>query len=309
MDIHTLVYTSPSKLTNVTRIDLDLLKKAAEKRKHNLKIIFASDCQLFLGKRPKIFIKNKKEKIKILLVRPNFLSTNLEFRCALINQFQLAGINVVNKSFPVLRAKDKLRTMQVLSRNNVPIPKTYVVVNSSHIDDIIKEMGSLPVILKTSTGSHGSGVAIVESKRGLRSVTEMFTGGNNPIIIQEYIKESKGKDLRVFIIGKRIMGVMERIAKKKGEFRSNFQLGGRVRLAELSRKEKDVAFAAVKACGLDIAGVDILRTKKGPKVLEVNANPGLSGITLATKRDIAGEIIEYVVKKAKRAKKNKKNVS
>ncbi len=303
MKIHTLIYTSPNSLTSVAKTDLELLKKAAKKRKHNLKVIFAPDCHLYFGKKAKIFIKNKKEDIKVLLVRPNFLSTNLEFRCALINQFQLAGIKVVNKSFPVLRAKDKLRTMQVLCSNNIPMPKSYVVVNTDHIDKVMKEIGSFPIIIKTATGSHGSGVAIVESKRALRSVTEMFTGGSNPMIIQEYIRESKGKDLRVFIVGNRILGVMERIAKKKGEFRSNFQLGGRVRLAELSRKEKDVAFSAVKACGLDIAGVDILRTKKGPKVLEVNANPGLEGITLATGRDIAGEIIEFVVKKSKLKRK------
>ena len=305
MIIHTLIYTQSKHLTDSTRKDLELLKKAANLKGHTLKVVFARDCQLALGQKPQVLINGKKENIKILLVRANFLSTNLEFRCALIKQFQLAGINVINKSSAVLIAKDKLRTMQVLGQKKIAIPKTYVVVNTENINKVVKDIGSLPLILKAVTGSHGSGVAIVESLRGLRSVTAMMIGdsGSNPIIVQEYVKESKGKDVRVFIVGKKIVGVMERIAKKRGEFRSNFQLGGRVRVAELSRKEKDMAFAAVKACGLDIAGVDMLRTNKGPKILEVNANPGLEGITQATGIDVAGKIIAYTVKKVKRNKK------
>lgn len=192
--------------------------------------------------------------------------------------------------------------MQMLTKNNIPIPKTYILNSSRHIKEISEDIGSFPIIIKSLSGSHGSGVSIVESKRGLKSLLDLLTNsnGSEPIMIQEYIRESSGKDIRVFIVGKRIIGAMERIATKKGEFRSNFHLGGRVRVAEMSRKEKDVAFAAIRACGLDIAGVDILRTKKGPKVLEVNSNPGLEGITQATGRDIAGEIIKYTVQKAKR---------
>ncbi|MFH1291606.1 MAG: RimK family alpha-L-glutamate ligase [bacterium] len=300
MTIHVLVYTDPNRLTEVTKADLKLLKEAAERKKVNLKIIFARDCQLVLGKKPQVLIDNKKQKINVLLVRPNFLSTNLEFRCAIIKQFELSGIKVINNSLAVLRAKNKLRTLQVLSKCDIPIPKSFVIVSTKYIDEVIKDIGSFPVILKTVTGSHGSGVAIAETKRAVRSVIEMVLGesGNNPIVVQEYIKESRGKDLRVFIVGRKIVGVMERVAQKKGEFRSNFHLGGRVRVAELSRKEKDIAFAAVRACGLDIAGVDLLRTKTGPKVLEVNANPGLQGITEATNIDIAGQIIDFAIKKA-----------
>ena len=217
MNIHVLVFTHPNHLTDVTKIDLDLLSASAVKLGHSIKIIFARDCQLVLGDKPQVLINNKKEKIDVLLVRPNFLSTNLEFRCALIKQFELAGVKVINRGFAVLRAKDKFRTMQILNKYGVPVPKTYVVANADFIDDVIKDIGSFPCIIKAVVGSHGSGVAIVESKRGLRSVIDMFTSGANggPIIIQEYIKEAKGKDIRVFVVGKKIVGAMERIAAKK----------------------------------------------------------------------------------------------
>ncbi|MFH0857307.1 MAG: RimK family alpha-L-glutamate ligase, partial [Candidatus Magasanikbacteria bacterium] len=206
----------------------------------------------------------------------------------------------VNSHLPVLRAKNKLRTLQILNKHRLPIPKTYLLRSQHYIDDVIKEVGKFPVILKTIYGSHGSGVSIVESKRGLRSIVDLLTSeyGSLPIVIQEYVREAKGKDIRVFIVGKRIVGAMERVAAKRGEFRSNFKLGGRVRVAELSEEEKKCAFASVRACGLDFAGVDILRTNSGPKILEVNANPGLEGITLATGRDIAGELIKYTVKQS-----------
>lgn len=311
MKIHVLTYANPERLTETTAKNLELLKKAAEEQGHILEIIYARDCQLkFSNKKPELLIKNQKpQDINILLIRANFLGTNLESYSAIIKQFQIVGIPIINDHLSVVRAKNKVRTMQSLGRDKIPVPKTYVVISSEYIDDVIGDIGKFPVILKTVIGSHGSGVSIIESKRGLRSVIEMMIGakGAGPLIIQEYIKEAKGKDIRVFIVGKRIIAAMERIATKRGEFRSNFKLGGRVRVASMSRKEKDVAFAAVKAVGLNIAGVDILRTKNGPKVLEVNANPGLEGITQATSRDVAGEIIKYAVKAAKNPKILNKN--
>lgn len=310
MNIHVLTYSNPKNPSHTVRTDLELLGTAAKKQGHTLVPIYARDCQMkFSGKKPHILVKNKKPHIGVLLVRANFLNDSLDFHAGLIKQFEIAGIPVVNTHLAVLRAKNKLRALQTLSRNKVPIPKTYVVKSSDYIDRVVDDIGSYPVILKTLSGSHGHGVSIVESRRGLSSIIEMMIQheGAAPLTVQEYVKESKGKDIRVFIVGKRIIAAMERIAAKKGEFRSNFHLGGRVRVAEMSHKEKDIAFAAVDAMGLDIAGVDILRTKNGPKVLEVNANPGLEGITQATGRDVAGEIIKYTAKRAKRKmRKNKK---
>ncbi|MBU2542724.1 RimK family alpha-L-glutamate ligase [Patescibacteria group bacterium] len=312
MKIHSLIYTSLEHPGPATKKDVELLSEAAKKLGHELEIISALDCQLKFTKKPEVLIKNKKPSgINVLLVRANFLTGSLDFHSGLIKQFELMGIPIINKHLPVLRAKNKQRSLQTLSRHNIPMPKTYIIRSPEYVDDVVKDIGSFPVIIKTIAGSHGLGVSIVESARGLKSLVSMIVNDRNaaPLIVQEYIRESKGKDIRVFILGKRIIGAMERIATKRGEFRSNFHLGGRVRVAEMSRKEKDVAFAAVEACGLEMAGVDILRTKTGPKVLEVNANPGLEGITLATGRDVAGEIIKYTVKKARRYQRRKENGS
>ncbi len=307
MKLHVLIFGRPERLSDVSKKDLNLLQVAAENLGHKLEVIYSSDCQLVFGGKPSILIKNKKLDIKVLLVRANFLGANVEFRTAIIKQFQITGIPVVNDHLSVLKAKNKLRTMQSLGKAKVPVPKTYMLASTEYIDDAVEYIGKFPMILKTVTGSHGSGVSIIESKRGLRSIVElvMRNDGPAPLMLQEYVKESKGKDVRVFIVGKRILAAMERIASNRNEFRSNFHLGGRVRVAEMTRKEKDVSFAAVSAIGLDMAGVDIIRTSAGPKVLEVNANPGLEGITLATGRDIAGEIIKHVVEVAKTKKKKK----
>lgn len=308
MKLHLLTFSNPKRISDVTKGELILFEEAARKRGHKLETIFSRDCQMQFDGKPGFLIKNHHPKdIEMLIVRANFLS-NVEFRASIIKQFEIAKTPLINGALPVMRAKNKLRTMQTLSRYGIPTPKTYIVGSPKYIDDVIDDIGSFPVILKTVSGSHGSGVSIIESKRGLKSVVEMIMKDNSdPLMVQEYIKESKGHDIRVFIVGKRIIGAMERIAGKRGEFRSNFHLGGRVRVAEMTKKEKRISFAAVKACGLDIAGVDLLRTNNGPKVLEVNANPGLAGITEATGRDVAGKIIEYAVRQAKKKKaKNKK---
>ncbi len=308
MLIHLLVFANSQKIGEGLKKSLNSLESSAKKQGHELSVIFENECYMKFGNHAGLVLKNHQIKdIKVLLVRANPSGSNMMFRSTLIRQFELMKIPVVNKELGVMRAKNKLKTLQVLTKKDVPVPRSFIVTGSGNVDEIISEIGSFPVILKAVSGSQGKGVSIIESKRGLRSVIEMIVKEQDPepLIIQEYVKESKGQDLRVFVVGKKIVGAMERIAKKRGEFRSNFHLGGRVRLADLSEEEKSLAIQAVKACGLDFAGVDILRTKTGPKVLEVNANPGLEGITQATGRDIGGSIIKYAVLKAKRAEKRK----
>lgn len=306
MRIHILVYTNPDSPSQTVAHDLALLETAARLQGHTVHPIYASQCQMKFGggKTPQVLVNFKKPRIEVLLVKASFLGTDLDQHNTLIKQFELSGIPVVNNHIGVIRAKNKLRTLQILSKHKIPQPKTYVVRSAEYVDEVMKDIGSYPVILKANSGSHGLGVSIVESNRGLRSVIELImqSEGAGPLVIQEYVKESTGKDIRVFILGNTIIAAMERIATRRGEFRSNFKLGGRVRIAELSEKEKEVALAAARACGLDMAGVDVVRTKRGPKILEVNANPGLEGITLATGKDIAGAIIAYTVKKAKKRK-------
>ncbi len=309
MKIHILVFGRPGRLGPVTGKNLELLTKSAEARGHEVAVVYDYECHMEFGSKPGLFMKNHKLKdIKLLIVQANAAGENLMYRSTLIKQFENLGVTVINKELPVMRAKNKLRTLQVLLKNNVPVPKTFVITHSEYLDEIINQIGSFPMILKSVSGSHGRGVSIVESRRGLKSVVEMLTkdaSAAQPLLVQEYVKESSGKDVRVFIVGKKIVGAMERIAQRRGEFRSNFHLGGRVRVAEMTEREKRVSFDAIAACDLDFAGVDVIRTNEGPKILEVNSNPGLEGISLATQRDIAGAIIDYSVKVYKRKKTRK----
>jgi ribosomal protein S6--L-glutamate ligase len=281
---------------------IEMMKESAEKLGHELKIIYASQCQLDFTGKPKVLVDNKVPKdIKILFIKSNFRGATLDNHVGLIKQFELSGVKVINNHLGVMRAKNKIRSIQILKKYKIPSPKTYVVRSSEYIGQMVKNINSFPVILKSVTGSQGIGVLIVESQRGLRSIIELLVNNENqaPVIIQQYIKESSGKDVRIFIVGNKIVAAMERIAVKKGEFRSNFSLGGKVKIAELTDEEKKMAIKAAKAFDLEVAGVDLIRTKNGPQILEVNSNPGLEGITQATGIDIAGKIIKYAVKKAK----------
>ncbi|MBN2529956.1 MAG: RimK family alpha-L-glutamate ligase [Deltaproteobacteria bacterium] len=298
MLLHMLVFTRPDALSATTKKAHDLLIAAAESQGHELRIFSDMDCQMKFGNHPQVVIRGHNvADIQILFVRANLSGAKLQFRRTLIKQFELMGIHVLNREEAVMNAKNKLRNLQVLTEHNIPIPKTYVVSHAGDLDAALKDIGRFPIILKTPSGSQGKGVAIVESKRGLKSIIEMFDNGE-PIVLQQYVKEASGKDIRVFVVGNRIIGAMARETTQRGEFRSNFHLGGKVSMADLSDHEKTLAMAATKACSLDVAGVDILRTKEGPRVIEVNANPGLEGITMATGKDIAGEIIRFMVQNA-----------
>lgn len=312
MKIHVLSFSSPDRISKTTRTNLELLTNAAAARGHELVPIFAQECVLKFNGKPKMLLHGKPLKgIKALIVRANFLGKDLDFHSTFIKQFELTGTNVINGYEAVVCAKNKVKHMQILKQAGIPMPKTYVVRSAQYIDEIIPEIGHFPVIVKAFSSSHGLGVAIAESKRALRSLIELVMESETvpPLTIQEYVREAKGKDLRVFVVGGKVIAAMTRETKKKGEFRSNFSLGGKVKVTELTAKEKRIAIKAASACGLEVAGVDILRTNDGPEVIEINANPGLEGITNGTGVDVAGKIIDYAVKKYEQtlpAKKKKK---
>ena len=309
MKLHLLSFYNPAKPLNR---QIEMMQESATKRGHELEVVYAKECILeFVNKKLKVFVKEKNitNKINVMFVKASFSGCNIALHMGLIQQFELAGVNLLNKYRPIIKAKNKVETLQTLKINGIPTPKSYVVRSPEYIDLVTGKNIRYPVIIKTMSGSGGIGVAICESKRSLHSLVEMIVreeDSSGPLIVQEYIRESKGKDIRIFIVGNKIIAAMERIATKKGEFRSNFTKGGKVRVAGLSAQEKRISLVAAKACGLDIAGVDLIRSRKGPQILEVNANPGLEGITQATGKDIAGEIIDYMVKRAKRGGRTKK---
>lgn len=305
MKLHLLTPTIPKDPDSATQVALALFQASAKEKGHTLEFVSSNECKMRFSAKPEILVNNKKIRMNALIVRPSFSWKNADIHANLIKQFELSGVPTLNSYNSIMITKNKIRTLQILSRYHIPMPKTYVVRSAEFIPEIMKDIGTYPVILKAATGAKGIGVSIVESQRGLRSMIEMLMNDDDahPLIVQEYIKEARGTDVRVFIVGNKIVAAMDRIATKKGEFRSNFSLGGKVKVASLSPEEKKISLKAAKACGLDFAGVDLIRSKRGPKILEVNSNPGLQGITEATGIDVAGHIIDLAVQRAHENKK------
>ena len=285
-----------------------MLKEAVLKAGHKPQVIRHDRCQfVYDRKTPRVLYNSKKfPNVDVIIPRLSALK-NVEIKASIIKQIQLMGIPVINEFLPSVRAKNKLRTLQILSHKGIGIPKTVVVRKLEYLDDALKRIGKMPVILKTPVGSLGVGVAIVESKRSLVSALDIFWKGfdDDTILIQEYIRESEGKDIRVFIVGDKIVASMQRKARR-GEFRSNIHRGGTGRKVNLTMYEKKLALSAARALKLDVAGVDLLEKKGGAVVMEVNCNPGFEGIFGTTDINVAEEIVEYAVKKVENIKNSKR---
>lgn len=269
--------------------------KEAESRGHSVTMLYAKYVGLVFGNGKTLTYKGQllsPEDFDLILVRPGF-TKDPSAPSSIIKQFQLAGFPVVNGYIGVFRTKNKIRTLQMLNHFGIPVPKTHVVAEPEFLSDVTRDF-TFPVIIKTIFGTHGTGVFIAESMRSLSPIVEYLTKREHgPVKVQEYIAEAQGKDIRIFVCGKRIVAAMERSAKE-GEFRANFHKGGSVLEAILSKEEKDLALKATATLGLDIAGVDILRTKTGPKIIEVNSNPGLEGISKASGINVAEKLVDFL---------------
>lgn len=285
-------------------VDAIAIKNAALGMGHSARIYRNANFQFsFDPVRPNLFYKNQRfNPPDAMIIRASVLD-NVDLEVSTVKQLQLMAVPVVNHYLPIVRAKNKVRTMQILKHEEIPIPRTMVIHNLEYIDEAVDKLGSFPLILKTPHGSLGKGVSIIESKRSLRSMVDLLSTSikDHLIIIQEYVKEAKGKDIRVFVVGGKIVATMERQAKR-GEFRANFHQGGSVAIADLGVEEQEMALKATKAIGLHVAGVDIIRTAEGPKILEVNSNPGLEGITQATGVNVAYHIVKFAEKLLKQKK-------
>lgn len=279
------------------------LLSAAIKALGHIPVIYHPEhCQLlFENKHPVILYKGGRIKgCDVMMPRIN-VTTNVELELSVIKQFQLMGIPVMNKYLPISRAINKLRTLQVLTQAKIPVPKTIMVRRFEYLDDAIDLVGGYPVIIKSPFGTHGKGVAIIESRRSLYSALDMLWkyGNSMIILIQEYVAEAYGSDYRAFVVGDKVVAAMQRMAPS-GDFRSNLYLGGNAVAVKLTDQEEKIAVRATKALGLDTSGVDILRTANGPLVLEMNASAGLAGIMKVTGLDVPLELVKYAVGLAKK---------
>ena len=217
---------------------------------------------------------------------------------SVVRQFEMMGTYSVNESVAISRSRDKLRSLQLLSRKGIGMPRTGFANHPDKIDDLIKNVGGAPVVIKLLEGTQGIGVVLAETSKTAEAIIEAFMGLNANILVQEYIKEAGGADIRCLVVGGKVIAAMKRQAAP-GEFRSNLHRGGSASIVRLSPEERKTAVDAAKTMGLGMAGVDILRSNHGPVVMEVNSSPGLEGIEKATGKDVATMVIEHITKYAK----------
>lgn len=271
------------------------LVEAGEQHGHHVQVLDHLKCNLVIEKKkPKVIYKGE-EITNVQAVIPRIGASVTFYGTAVVRQFEMMHVFSAVESQALVRSRDKLRSLQILSRAGLGLPKTAFSNYSKDVNKILAEVGGTPVVIKLLEGTQGLGVVLADNDKAAISVMEAFNGLKARVIVQEFIREAKGADIRAFVIDGQVVGAMKRQAKE-GEFRSNLHRGGTAQVISLSRQEEIAAIKAAKALGLGIAGVDMLQSDRGPLIIEVNSSPGLEGIEAATQKDIAGEIIKYIEK-------------
>lgn len=283
------------------------LKEEAIKRGHTVTIVKYRDCYASIEQdNPTVSYKGEDLR-RFDAIIPRIAANMTKYGTAIVRQLEMQGVYTASSSIAINRSRDKLRSLQLLAKAGVGIPKTVFSRNTADIDDLIEKVGGTPVIIKLAQGTHGNGVVLAETKKAAKSVLQAFylrnEDGTN-ILLQEFVAESAGTDIRAFVVGSRVVASMKR-QSLDDDFRSNLHKGGEGTTIKLTDEEKKMAVKAAKAMGLNIAGVDMMRSASGPKILEVNASPGF-GVERVTGRNVAGKIIEYVELNAKRGSKKDK---
>ena len=231
-------------------------------------------------------------------VIPRIAASHTFYGLAVLRQFEMMGVFPLNESVAIGRSRDKLRSLQLLARDGIGLPVTAFTNDAGRTDEIIKIVGGAPVVIKLLEGTQGIGVVLGETHKSAKSVIEAFHGAEIAILVQEYVKEASGCDVRVFVVGGKVVAAMQRTGAQ-GEFRSNLHRGGHAESIKISPEERKTAILAAKSMGLNVCGVDLLRADEGPVVMEVNSSPGLEGIEQSTKVDVASKIIEFLERNAK----------
>lgn len=267
-------------------------------RGHEVEVIDPLKCDIIIeSEKPTIFYKDRYLDYVDAII-PRIGASITFFGCAVVRQFEMMGAFTTVTSDSILRSRDKLRCFQRLSKADIGMPKTVFTNYSRDVEEVISHVGGTPVVIKLLEGTQGLGVVLAETKNAAESVLEAFNGLQARALVQEYIAESKGADLRVFIVDHQVVGAMKRQGKE-GEFRSNLHRGGSANLIKLTTPELALAIRAAKALKLPVCGVDMLQSKRGPLILEVNSTPGLEGIEGATQKNIARAIITYIERNRK----------
>ncbi len=273
------------------------LIEAGEKRKHEMLVVDHTKCDLVIEKKnPQVYYKGQLlEDVDAII--PRIGASVTFYGTAVVRQFEMMKVFSSVESQALVRSRDKLRSLQILARAGLGLPKTVFTNYSKNVKQILKNVGGAPVVIKLLEGTQGVGVVLAETKNAAESVLEAFNGLKARVIVQEFIKEAGGADIRAFVVDGVVVGAMKRQAKE-GEFRSNLHRGGSAQLIELTEDEENAALKAARVLGLSIAGVDLLQSDKGPLIMEVNSSPGLEGIEAATGVDIANKIIRYIERHA-----------
>ena len=280
------------------------LLEAGRARGHEIEVIDTLKCYMDItSTKPMVHYQNRVLDDFDAII-PRIGASITFYGTAVIRQFEMMGVFSLNESVAISRARDKLRSLQLLSRKGLGLPITGFAHNTKMTSQLIKLVGGAPLVIKILEGTQGKGVVLAETDSAAESVIDAFREMNANILVQEFIKEARGSDIRCFVVGDQVVASMMRTAKE-GEFRSNLHRGGTAKIIEITVEERQAALDATKALGLNLAGVDMLRSSRGPLIMEVNSSPGLNGIETATGKDVAGMIIEYLEKMDKNSTETK----
>lgn len=281
------------------------LVEAIKRRGHRPLVLDTLRCSMILAKGQPRMMYRGVEIRGVDVVIPRIGASITAYGLAVVTHFDMMGVPVVNAAQSISRSRDKLRCLQYLSRAGLDIPRTVMAHDRSNVRKLVEEVGGLPVIIKLIRGTQGVGVMIAHTLPEVQTIVDTFWDLGQEIVLQEFVAESKGKDVRALVVGDRVVGAMRRQAKKEGEFRSNIHRGGEGQPIQLLPSYIDAAVKAANIIGLGIAGVDMLEGHEGPRLMEINSSPGFEGLEAATRQDIAGEIIDYALEfaESKRADK------
>ena len=287
--------------TNKNLYSTRRLVEAGEQRGHEMPVINHKRCYMNItSHNPSIHI-NGEAITGVDAIIPRIGASVSFYGTSVVRQFEMMGVYSVNESVAISRSRDKLRAVQLLSRRGIGLPVTGFANSPGDTEDLLQFVNGAPVVIKLLEGTQGVGVVLAETKQAAESVIEAFSGLKANFMVQEFIKEAGGADIRCLVVGDKVVASMKRQGKE-GEFRSNLHRGGSAKLIKITPEERSTAVRSAKVMGLNVAGVDLLRSNHGPVVMEVNSSPGLEGIETATDRDVAGMIIEFIEKNAKQGK-------